>query len=154
MKSHPERYKAIVKLSKSIKNTGAGRYNICQDCGGRKTRKAVVCKKCCYKYKSRENSYNWKGGITGINRLERAEFSRTVRKQVLERDDYTCQMCGEKGCELQVDHIQSWAEYVELRFDINNCRTLCVNCHYKITFGREKPEGVTVWGHRLSQIGG
>jgi 5-methylcytosine-specific restriction endonuclease McrA len=60
----------------------------------------------------------------------------------------------EKGCALQVDHIQPWAEYVELRFDINNCRTLCMACHYKITFGKDMPKGVTTWGHNLSQIGG
>lgn len=94
------------------------------------------------------------GYIKSQDKLERLRFQREVQQSVLERDNYTCQMCGKRGCALQVDHIQSWAEYVELRFDINNCRTLCMDCHYKITFDREKPEGVTTWGHNLSQIGG
>jgi len=71
-----------------------------------------------------------------------------MQKEVFERDNYTCQMCDERGGKLQVDHIQSWAEYVELRFDMKNLRTLCMDCHYLITFGKKKPEGV-IWGHNL-----
>lgn len=97
---------------------------------------------------SGENSPKWKGGITHLDRLERVKFRSKVQKLVFERDDYTCQMCKKRGVALQVDHIQSWAEYVELRFDINNCRTLCMDCHYFITFGKKKPEGV-IWGHNL-----
>lgn len=102
---------------------------------------------------SGENHHNWHGGTTSVDRLERVRFQRTIQKQVFERDNYTCQICGTRGGWIQVDHIKPWAEYVELRFDINNCRTLCMGCHYKITFGREKPKDV-VWGHNLSQIGG
>lgn len=102
---------------------------------------------------SGNRSGNWKGGITTKDRLERVKFRQTIQKQVFERDDYTCQICGIRGVALQVDHIQSWAEYVELRFDINNCRTLCMDCHYRITFGKEKPKGV-VWGHNLQNGGG
>jgi hypothetical protein len=54
-----------------------------------------------------------------------------------------------RGVNLHVDHIQPWAEYVEGRFDMNNCRTLCVKCHYKITFGKEMPETIISWGHNL-----
>lgn len=96
----------------------------------------------------------WNGFLTPENRLERLKFKNEMQKQVLERDSYTCQMCGEKGGKLQVDHIQSWKEYVELRFSMDNCRTLCMACHYRITFGREIPEEVSTWGHNLSQIGG
>ena len=31
-----------------------------------------------------------------------------------------------------------------------NRRTLCMDCHYLITYGKKKPDGV-VWGHNLSQ---
>lgn len=103
------------------------------------------------KEKIRQAHLKIKGGITSLNNLERLKFKREVQKLVLERDDYTCQLCDERGGKLQVDHIQPWAEYVELRFDIQNCRTLCMACHYKITFGRELPEGVTTWGHNLTQ---
>lgn len=102
---------------------------------------------------SGRNHHNWKGGITPEDRLNRVKFQRTIQKKVFERDDYTCQICRKRGGNLQVDHIQPWAEYVGGRFDINNCRTLCMACHYKITFGREIPEGV-IWGHNLTKIGG
>ena len=102
-----------------------------------------------------ENSSAWKGGITSKNRLDRVRFRHTIQKSVFERDNYTCQMCGERGGKLQVDHIQSWADYVELRFSMDNCRTLCMDCHYFITFGKKKPEGI-VWGHNMKyiQLGG
>ncbi len=93
----------------------------------------------------------WKGGITPSNKLERKRFRNTVLKLVLERDNYTCQLCGERGVDLQVDHIQSWAEYIELRFSMDNCRTLCAKCHYKITFGKTMPENIKTWGHTFGR---
>jgi hypothetical protein len=95
---------------------------------------------------------NWKGGITPKDKFERAKFRRIIQKDVLRRDDYTCQMCGQRGGELQVDHIQSWKEYVELRFNINNCRTLCKSCHYKITFDKLIPDKNIHWGNNLKKV--
>lgn len=92
------------------------------------------------------NSSNWQGGLTSFNKLERARFKNEMQKLVFERDNYTCQICGSKK-DLQVDHIQSWADYVELRFSINNCRTLCMGCHYLITFGKPMPKNIRNWGH-------
>ena len=100
--------------------------------------------------------HRWKDHvvITPKNNLERRKFQQTIQKEVFKRDDYTCQICGERGGQIHVDHIQPWAEYVELRFDINNCRTVCMSCHYKITFGKPKPKSVKAWGHNLKQIEG
>lgn len=92
-----------------------------------------------------EKHWNWKGGITAQNMLDRIKFSKTIGRMVLKRDNYTCGLCGSRK-ELQVDHIQPWAEYIEGRFDMNNCRTLCIKCHYKITFGKPMPEGIKNWG--------
>ncbi len=74
--------------------------------------------------------------IDGGHRTERQkEMARCEyknwRKSVFERDDYTCQMCGQYGGYLQVDHIKPWLLYPELRYDLNNGRTLCVPCHKK-----------------------
>jgi hypothetical protein len=87
----------------------------------------------------------WKGGISTQSKLYRNKFSRQIAKQVLKRDNYTCQMCNATK-DLQVDHIQPWAEYVELRFNMDNCRTLCMKCHYKVTFGKEMPAHIKTWG--------
>jgi 5-methylcytosine-specific restriction endonuclease McrA len=51
------------------------------------------------------------------------------RDSVFKRDDYTCQFCHKRGVELQADHIKPWALYEELRYELNNGRTLCKPCH-------------------------
>lgn len=101
--------------------------------------------------KRKENNPNWKGGITPVDELERVRFRQTMQKLIFERDNYQCQMC-ESSKDLQVDHIASWAEFKELRFDPENCRTLCAKCHYKLTYGREMPENVKTWGHNFKYL--
>ncbi len=74
---------------------------------------------------------NWKGGITPINKVIRASIPyKQWRTQVFERDNYTCVWCGNKESgNLNADHIQPFAYYPELRFELSNGRTLCVPCH-------------------------
>ena len=98
------------------------------------------------------NKAHWKGGITAKNKLERGRFRRDIQKAVFERDNYTCQLCGIRGGDLQVDHIQSWEEYIELRFSMDNCRTLCTKCHYKLTYRRAMPITTKRWGHNLKHL--
>jgi hypothetical protein len=52
------------------------------------------------------------------------------RKAVLERDGYKCIWCGDTH-HLHADHIKPWAFYPEVRFAIDNGRTLCFECHKK-----------------------
>lgn len=99
---------------------------------------------------SGEKHWNWKGGITAEDHSERVRFRRTMQTNIFVRDDYTCQICSTHGVSLQVDHIKSWAKYPELRFEESNCRTLCMACHYYVTFKRKMPEGI-VWGHNLNR---
>jgi hypothetical protein len=91
-----------------------------------------------------EDNHFWQGGITESSKLIRQSTPyRKWRKAVFQRDNYTCQLCGirnEKGVgktiELNVDHIKSFSNYPNLRFDIDNGRTLCRPCHLKTdTFG-------------------
>jgi hypothetical protein len=95
--------------------------------------------------------WNYKG-VSSFNKLERERFRSTVQKQVFERDNYCCVLCGKKG-RLQVDHIERWADKPELRFILKNCRTLCESCHYQITFGKNMPNNITTWGHNLKSGG-
>jgi len=98
---------------------------------------------------SGKNHYAWTGGKYKEDYRARRRFRDQLQKEVFKRDNYTCQLCGAKGVDLQVDHIQSWAEYVELRFSMDNCRTLCARCHYEITFGKPMPENIKGWGHNF-----
>lgn len=91
----------------------------------------------------------WNGFTKSEDKLQRRKFQDLIQKQVFKRDNYTCQLCGVRGGQLQVDHIQSWKDYIELRFSMDNCRTLCMKCHYLITFGKPKPKEVKTWGHNL-----
>jgi hypothetical protein len=54
---------------------------------------------------------------------------RKWRISVFERDEYTCQNCHEKGGRLEGHHIKKFIDYPDLRFDIDNGLTLCVECH-------------------------
>jgi len=87
-------------------------------------------------YKGKDH-YNWKGGITPINvKIRNSPEMRLWRKAVFERDKYTCVWCGAKNGKgngktivLNADHIKRFADYPELRFAIDNGRTLCAPCH-------------------------
>lgn len=88
-----------------------------------------------------EKNPNWKGGISRNNITERqlAWYSieyKLWRKSVFVRDNFTCQLCREKGGKLHAHHIKSWRDYPELRYAIDNGRTLCIECHKKTdTYG-------------------
>lgn len=74
----------------------------------------------------------WKGGITPKNHLLRMSWQyKDWREKVFTRDNYTCQICFIRGGILNADHIKKFANYPELRFDVNNGRTLCISCHKK-----------------------
>jgi len=53
---------------------------------------------------------------------------RKWHKRVLERDNYTCQICGAKE-NLVAHHINHASYFPEQRFDVNNGVTLCYECH-------------------------
>lgn len=112
----------------------------CKDCKKQlsvgKT-KNKLCNKCFGKSKRGKNSPNWKGGITPINEAIRKSIEyKEWRKAVFKRDNYTCIWCKKKDKTIEADHIKPFATFIELRFDINNGRTLCKECHKKTdTYG-------------------
>ena len=96
-----------------------------------------------------EKNHFWKGGKTKLSQQIRnsAEYS-FWRKQIFERDNYTCQQCGrrtKKGDKviIEADHSYPFSKILddyditsieeaiscEKLWDIENGRTLCRDCH-------------------------
>lgn len=87
----------------------------------------------------------WKGGVTPINEAIRKSMEyRLWRKAVFIRDNFTCIWCGKKDKTIQADHIKPFSLFPELRFAIDNGRTLCHDCHKTTdTYGKN------VWGNEV-----
>lgn len=73
----------------------------------------------------------WKGGIHPEKlRLRKSSKYKEWREKVFQRDNYTCQKCGDnKGGNLHAHHILNFSEHDDLRFNVNNGITLCEKCH-------------------------
>lgn len=83
----------------------------------------------------------WKGGITPLNmKIRHSVEYKLWRESVFARDKYTCIWCkDDKGGNLEADHIKPFSLFPELRFAIDNGRTLCKPCHKK----------TNTWGYKL-----
>lgn len=87
-----------------------------------------------------EKNNKWKGGITPINSKIRHSIEYKLwRDAVFKRDNYQCIWGGkEHGNKLNADHIKPFSLFPELRFAIDNGRTLCIECHKKTdTYGKQ-----------------
>ena len=84
----------------------------------------------------------WRGGVTPLHKQIRKSVEYEIwRRSVFERDNYTCVWCNYRGKRLNADHIKPFALYPELRFAIDNGRTLCTDCHKKTdTYGMNIPK--------------
>lgn len=133
------RYKGKKGLSGENNPMWKGGKPKCIECGKQlANRYATHCK--AHPINKGKNHYFWNGGITPINeKIRKSTEYRLWRIAVFMRDDYTCQSCNIRGEELHADHIKPFALYPELRFAIDNGRTLCINCHRKTdTWGRRR----------------
>lgn len=94
----------------------------------------LFCSKSCHndwmhENQRGENNPSWMGGTTKWpGRGSGLRDYRELRDDVFERDDNVCTDCGSKE-NLELHHIKQWSIYPELRFDRDNCRTLCTTCH-------------------------
>lgn len=94
-----------------------------------------------------KNGPNYIDGKGRERARKRNQIRQTVeyklwREAVFKRDSYTCQIYAAQGVELHGDHIKGWAEYPDLRFDVDNGRALCVPCHHKVTWPNAARGGV------------
>jgi len=82
---------------------------------------------------SGEDHGNWLGGKNGIR--DTAAFAE-FRRSILKRDQWTCQICGDRNYKgrgsrivLHVDHIEPICVTSDRALDPTNARTLCFECH-------------------------
>lgn len=152
-KTHKEKSKiAISKTKKSQRLLGRKAHNYnqhlveCVECGKKvykieylvKRNKYQFCsKECHYKWKSEnligENSPTWNPNITNEERVMGRNYPEYTKfkKLVMKRDNYTCDVCGQVGSDLNVHHLNGYHWDKENRVNINNGVTICEKCHRK-----------------------
>ena len=98
------------KMSKAVSGKNNGMYGI---------------------HKYGENAPNWNPNITDKDRLIGRKYPEYYvwRKNVYERDNYICQICGQVGKTLNAHHLESYASNPELRTVLENGETMCKECH-------------------------
>lgn len=121
-----------------------GGLPICPSCGERcKFSMSRYCMKC---YQLGDRNPAWKGGVTGIkDKIRDNKRYKNWRKEIFERDMYTCQKCWKVGGYLEAHHVVPLFKIIEK----NNIKTieeamecielwepllgetLCLECHKK-----------------------
>lgn len=101
-----------------------------------------------------ENHWAWKGGANSLRKRAKGQVEYKIwREAIFARDNYTCQICQQYSGVLHADHIIRWADNEELRYSVENGRTLCVPCHYYVTFKRKMTPGTRWCGFVARKVG-
>lgn len=81
---------------------------------------------------SGENHPNWIKDRTKIKAYQsernNAEYKQW-RMKVLKIYAWQCLMCGQKKSKMIADHVYSWANYLRIRYCVENGQALCEDCH-------------------------
>jgi len=81
-----------------------------------------------------EKAPNWQGGVSFEDYGK--DFNKSLKEQIRERDNHTCQECGytedQLGYKLPVHHI----DYNKKNNDPLNLISLCRSCHNQTGYGR------------------
>lgn len=85
---------------------------------------------------SRNKNANWQGGKSF--EVYTIDWTQTLKKSIRERDKYICQICNrtqnEFNGKLHIHHI----DYNKKNCNIENLVSLCIKCHCKTNWNREK----------------
>ncbi len=140
------------KISKTVKLQYKNGRKLSLSCWKKGQRASPKTEFTSERMKSKNNP-NWQGGITPINlQIKQSNNYKSWRKAIFERDNYTCVWCNQRGGKLNVDHIKPYNIIIKNNniktlkqaikckelWNINNGRTLCLNCHKKTdTYGEK-----------------
>ena len=99
-----------------------------------KVKNHFCCQMCADKFHREQMKGKYNPNITqeerelSKQRLLKPEY-KEWRKQVLKRDNYTCQLTGQVGGSLEVHHLDCYADFKDKRTDVNNGITLSKEVH-------------------------
>jgi len=73
----------------------------------------------------------WNPNLTDEERINGRRYPEYLEwvKNVFERDNYICRVCGQVGGNLIAHHLEGYNSNKELRITLSNGITLCVKCH-------------------------
>ena len=80
-----------------------------------------------------ENKELWKRNPKPEPGNRSSQEYKAWRRKVMRQDLSICQECGDKK-NLRAHHKKSYAQYPELRLDVNNGIVLCQTCHKKVHY--------------------
>jgi 5-methylcytosine-specific restriction endonuclease McrA len=90
------------------------------------------CSKCWYESNKGKNHPRWDLSLTNKDRQKRCLIIDYIKwaRAVKERDNFTCQVCGNnKGGNLVSHHLESYNNSPDLRIVLDNGVCLCEKCH-------------------------
>ena len=93
--------------------------------------KGQRCRKCCINNNKGNNHYNWNPNLSNEERIKERNYLEYTNwaMWVKERDNFTCQICGQVGGNLVSHHLESYNNNPKLRTALSNGVCLCKNCH-------------------------
>ena len=94
--------------------------------------KNVKCFYCSYKEdRSGENCIRWNPNLTDKEREEgrKIPLYANFTQNVMKRDNYTCQLTGDRKSHHNVHHLNGYDKFVDERLDEDNAITLSENIH-------------------------
>ena len=117
-----ERYKDSTN-NPNYKDGRSIKDNFCQVCGKKIDWKADFCRSC---YQKAERNHQFIDGRSHIDYPE--EWIPSLKRKIMERDNYTCQNCGKYPTKLCVHH----KDINKFNCSEDNLITLCRKCHGRI----------------------
>lgn len=94
--------------------------------------KNVKCFHCSYKEdRSGDKCTRWNPNLTDEERLERRKTPEVKKftDYIMKRDNYTCQLTGDRSSHHNVHHLNGWDKFIDERFDERNTITLSEDIH-------------------------
>lgn len=122
-----------IRASKKGKHLKQLPYKRCEECGKKFRKTAIYSYRVWEKLRYCSRECYWKAKDTGYTsenkKLRMNKKWRDWRKAVFTKDNWTCQKYKIKSGRLHPHHIQNFAEFPELRFEIDNGITLSEKAH-------------------------